>query len=518
MTTLIPVLGDQLSHQLASLRGADPATAVVLMMEVAEETTYVRHHPHKIILIFSAMRHFAAGLRERGWTVDYIPLDDPGNSGSFTGEVARAARRHAITDVRVVEPGEYRVGQAMRGWSTALGVPVEILDDDRFVCPLADFFAWAAQADKPVMEFFYRDMRRRTGLLMEADGRPAGGRWNFDKDNRSGPPHEGDFPSRCPVEPDACTREVMELVRARFGSHFGRIDGFGLPVTAAQAEAALDEFIASRLPLFGTYQDAMVIGEDLLFHAAISTSMNCGLLDPLEACRRVEAAWQSGHAPLNAAEGFIRQIIGWREYMRGMYWLEMPALHDANALAATRPLPDFYWTGETDMRCMAECVRNTRDNAYAHHIQRLMVLGNFALIAGIDPRQISDWFLVVYADAYEWVEHPNVIGMSQYADGGRIGTKPYASSGAYIDRMSDYCRNCAYDVRKKVGPRACPFNSLYWDFLARNEDRLAGNHRLANQYRTWHRMGAEKQAAYRDWAARVLEGLTPAEEGWAKPG
>lgn len=516
MTTLIPVLGDQLSHQLASLRGADRADSVVLMMEVGEEATYVRHHPHKIILIFSAMRHFAAELRERGWTVDYIRLDDPENRGSFSGEVARAVERHRIERIRIVEAGEYRVQQATRGWSAELGIPVDILDDDRFICPLPDFFTWAARTDKPVMEFFYRDMRRRTGLLMEADGKPAGGQWNYDKDNRSGPPRQGDFPARCPVEPDACTREVIALVRARFGNHFGRVDGFGLPVTAVQAEAALDEFIASRLPLFGTYQDAMVIGEDLLFHAAISTSMNCGLLDPLDTCRKVESAWQAGHAPLNAAEGFIRQIIGWREYMRGMYWLEMPALHEANALSATRPLPAFYWTGETDMRCMAECVRNTRDNAYAHHIQRLMVLGNFALIAGIEPRQISDWFLVVYADAYEWVEHPNVIGMSQYADGGRIGTKPYAASGAYIDRMSDYCGNCAYDVRKKVGPRACPYNSLYWDFLARNEERLAGNPRLRNQYRTWHRMSAEKQAAYRDWAARVLDSLEPAEPGWAR--
>jgi deoxyribodipyrimidine photolyase-related protein len=245
--------------------------------------------------------------------------------------------------------------------------------------------------------------------------------------------------------------------------------------------------------------------------------MNCGLLDPLDACRRVEAAWRAGAVPLNSAEGFIRQIVGWREYMRGMYWLEMPGLHEANALEATRPLPNFYWTGETDMRCMAECVRNTRDNAYAHHIQRLMVLGNFALIAGVDPRQISDWFLVVYADAYEWVEHANVIGMSQYADGGRIGTKPYAASGAYIDRMSDYCRNCVYDVRKKVGPRACPYNSLYWDFLARNEEKLAGNSRLRNQYRTWGRIGAEKKAAYRDWAARVLDELVPAGPGWARP-
>ena len=516
MTTLIPILGDQLSHSLESLRGADPASSVLLMMEVAEETGYVRHHPHKIILIFSAMRHFATELRTRGWTVDYVALEDPENRGSFTGEVGRAVERHGATAIRIVEAGEYRVSQAIARWSASFGLPVEVLPDDRFICPLPDFFAWASQANKPVMEFFYRDMRRRTGLLMDPDGKPTGGQWNYDKDNRSGPPHEGDFPSRCPVPPDAMTMQVIELVRRRFSDHFGRVDGFGLPVTAAQAEEALDEFIATRLPLFGTYQDAMVVGEDLLFHAAISTSMNCGLLDPLTACRKVEAAFRAGHAPLNAAEGFIRQIIGWREYMRGMYWLEMPALAEANALGATRPLPDFYWTGETDMKCLAESVRNTRDNAYAHHIQRLMVLGNFALLAGIVPQAISDWFLVVYADAYEWVEHPNVIGMSQWADGGGIATKPYAASGAYIDRMSDYCRNCVYDVKKKVGPRACPFNSLYWDFLARHEKLLSNNHRLRNQYATWRRLGPEKQAAYREWAQRFLDGLQPAGDGWVR--
>jgi len=477
---LIPVLGDQLTHGLASLRDVDPKDAIVLLMEVVEETRYVRHHPHKIILIFSAMRHFAAELRKAGWTVDYVELEDEGNSGSFTGEVGRALERHRADAIRVVEAGEWRVQQALAGWETEFGIPVDILPDDRFVCPLPDFFAWAGKSQHPVMEYFYREMRRRTGLLIEPDGKPTGGEWNYDRFNREGPPDKATFADPEPFRADTITKEVIALVERRFSKHFGRTEGFNLPVTAKQAEARLDEFIARRLPLFGTYQDAMLVGEDWLFHAAISTSLNCGLLDPLEVCRRAEAAYRAGHAPLNAAEGFIRQIIGWREYMRGMYWREMPKLGRANALGAHRPLPEFYWTGETDMRCLSECVRNTHDHAYAHHIQRLMVLGNFALLAGIDPHQVSDWFLVVYADAYEWVEHPNVIGMSQWADGGTIATKPYAASGAYIDRMSDYCRNCVYDVKKKVGPRSCPFNSLYWDFLARNEDKIGSNHRLRN--------------------------------------
>jgi deoxyribodipyrimidine photolyase-related protein len=512
---LIPILGDQLSLNLASLRDVDRARAVVLMMEVAEETTYVKHHKKKIALILSAMRHFAEALRAEGWTVDYVKLDDEGNTGSFTGEVARAVERHRPEHIRIVEPGEWRVLKSIEGWHGQLGIEVEILPDDRFVCGILEFQTWAQNRRELVMEPFYRIMRRKTGLLMAGD-EPEGGIWNLDRDNRK-PPRKGvEYPQPLRFEPDTVTREVLALVADRFADHFGNLDDFWLPVTSADARRALAHFVRHALPDFGSYQDAMVTGERFLFHAFLSPSINCGLLDPLEVCRAAEAAYRDGHVPLNAAEGFVRQIIGWREYMRGMYWLEMPQFGEANALGATRPLPDFYWTAETDMHCLRQAVLSTRDEAYAHHIERLMVLGNFACLTGVDPRAISDWFLVVYADAYEWVELPNVVGMSQFADGGRLGSKPYVSGGAYINRMSDYCPKCRYDVRQKTGEDACPFNALYWDFLARHDRKLRGNHRLGPVYRNWDRMDEERKQAYRRSAAAFLGTLEPAAEGWAR--
>ncbi len=516
MTVLIPVLGDQLTHDLASLRGVDPTQAVVLMMEVIDETTYVRHHKRKIALILSAMRHFAVELRQAGWTVDYIRLDDPGNSGSFTGEVMRAVNRHRPASIRIVEPGEWRVKTAIDGWATACSLPVDVLADDRFICGILEFQTWAQARNALMMEYFYREMRKKTGLLMTSAGKPEGDRWNLDKDNRVPPKHGLNYPEPLHFAPDEITTEVMQMVERRFAGHFGRLEKFGLPVTATEARSALRHFIRIALPDFGTYQDAMVTGQDWLYHSWLSPALNIGLLTPMEVARAAAAAYATGAVPLNAAEGFIRQIIGWREYVRGYYWLEMPAVANANALDATRPLPQFYWTGETDMLCLAEAIRNTRDNAYAHHIQRLMVLGNFAMLAGVLPQAVADWFLVVYADAYEWVELPNVIGMSQHADGGRLATKPYAGGGAYINRMSDHCGKCRYDVKQKTGPDACPFNALYWDFLARHERRFRRNHRMMKMYASWDRMDPAVRDAYRASAAAFLATLEPAEDGWAK--
>lgn len=513
--TLIPVLGDQLSGRLASLRDVDLGDAVILMMEVADETTYVRHHPKKIALIFSAMRHFAAALAAHGWRVDYVRLEDPGNTGSFTGEVERALARHGAERIRIVEAGEWRVKTMIDGWAERFGLPIDVLPDDRFVCTIAEFQAWAANRKQLVMEFFYREMREQTGLLMDS-GRPEGGRWNYDTDNRKTPPRGLNYPAPERFTPDAVTREVLDMVQRRFGAHFGDLEPFGLPVTREQAKAALKHFIAAALPGFGDYQDAMLAEQDYLYHSAISPALNCGLLTPREVCAAAETAYRAGDAPLNAVEGFIRQIIGWREFIRGMYWLRMPAFADDNALGATRALPEFYWTAETDMRCLAHAVDETRREAYAHHIQRLMVLGNFAMLAGVDPKAIDAWFLVVYADAYQWVELPNVIGMSQYADGGRLGTKPYAAGGAYINRMSDYCGACRYDVKGKAGPDACPFNYLYWDFLARHADRFRQNRRMKNMYATWDRMSQQQQDAYRTSAAAFLDSLEPAQPGWAR--
>lgn len=453
------VLGDQLSPDLSSLSDFDPRGDLVLMVEVVDECTYVRHHPKKIAFVLAAMRHFAAGLRARGIEVDYVKLDDPGNSGSFRGELGRAVDRHRPERVVVTEPGEYRVLADMEGWQQALGVPVEIRADTRFLCPRGEFARWAGGRKVLRMEHFYREMRRRSGLLMGPDGKPVGGQWNYDRENRKSLPKGLETPQPRVFEPDATTREVLDLVAARFGDHFGELEPFRFAVTAEQAEAAFEGFLATALERFGDYQDAMRSGEDTLFHSVIGLYLNVGLLDPERVCRRVEQAYAAGEAPLNAAEGYIRQILGWREFVRGVYWLKMPAYAESNALAAGRPLPAFYWTGDTEMSCLRACIDQTRREAYAHHIQRLMVTGNFALLAGIDPAAVDAWYLVVYADAFEWVQLPNTHGMALYADGGVLGSKPYAASGKYIDRMSDYCVSCRYDVKQTLGEDACPFNA-----------------------------------------------------------
>ncbi len=513
---LVPILGDQLTRNLASLHGRTQDDTVILMTEVWDEATYVKHHKQKIALIFSAMRHFAAELREAGWTVDYIKLTDADNSGSFTGEVARAIGRYDPRSIHVVEASEWRVRQMQDEWPDKFVCDVEILPDDRFLCSHAEFEEWAEGRKHLTMEYFYREMRKKTGFLMRGDGKPVGGEWNLDKENRQPPKVSMDPPARPKFEPDEITREVIELVEGQFGNHFGSLEHFEWPVTRAQAEEAADAFFAERIEKFGPYQDAMVHGSDDLYHSMLSTSINLGLLDPLELCERAQQAYEEDNAPLNSVEGFIRQIIGWREYVRGFYWHFMPELETRNALNAQRALPQFYWTGETDMRCMADSIRSTRENAHAHHIQRLMVLGNFALLAGINPRDVQDWFLAVYADAYDWVELPNVVGMILYADGGKLATKPYAASGNYINKMSDYCTECRYSVSKKTGEGACPFNPLYWHFMDRNRDRLQSNHRIGRIYSTWDRMGEEKRCEYLDSAENFLDSLLPASKGWAR--
>ena len=506
MSALRFVFGDQLSRSIPALRGIDPVHDTVLMVEVAEETTYVPHHKQKIAFILSAMRHFAENLRAEGIAVDYVRLDDPDNSGSFTGELERAMRRHLPDEVFVTEPGEFRVLEAIEGWSSRVNVPVHLRPDDRYFCSTVDFARWAEGRRGFRMEHFYRLMRERTGLLMQ-DGEPVGGRWNFDTDNRKPLPPDLAPPERLRFEPDATTLDVMALVRTRFPDHFGDLDGFGWAVTRQHALAALEAFVTDALPFFGDYQDAMRSGQPFLYHATLSPYLNAGLLTAREVCVQAEAAFAAGHAPLNAVEGFVRQILGWREYVRGIYWLRMPGYKQTNALGATRALPTLYWTGETEMNCLYQAIADTRHQAYAHHINRLMITGNFALMAGIAPAEIEEWYLCVYADAYDWVELPNVHGMSIYADGGLMSSKPYAAGGAYIDRMSDYCESCTYSPKLKTGPKACPFNYLYWAFLVRNTDKLAGNHRLAMPYRTIERWGEERRGAIMAEAEAFLDSL-----------
>ena len=507
MTCIRLILGDQLSHTISSLEGADPSEDVILMCEVWDEATYVRHHKKKIAFLFSAMRHYATELVEAGHRVEYVKLDDENNAGSFRGELTRAIERHKAERIIVTFPGELRVLEEMRQWQSKFGVAVEIRPDDRFLCTPEAFASWAENRKQLRMEYFYRDMRKSHAILMDGDA-PAGGQWNYDADNRK-PPKDGlDIPPPSSFAPDAITEEVMEMVATRFSDHFGAIHPFHFAVTRDQALVVLRRFVAERLCHFGDYQDAMVEGEPWMYHAHISFYLNCGLLLPMECVKAAEKAYRDGHAPLNAVEGFIRQILGWREYVRGIYWLKMPDYAEANFFEADRDLPAFYWTADTEMNCLRQCILETKANAYAHHIQRLMVLGNFALLAGIEPRQVNEWFLIVYADAYEWVELPNVSGMILFADGGILASKPYAAGGNYINKMSNYCKNCRYKVTRKNGPDACPFNYLYWDFLARNRDKLAPNPRVGMMYRTYDRMGEDKRTAISEDSRRFFEALS----------
>jgi len=497
------VLADQLSESLSALADVQ-AGDTILMCEVMEEATYVRHHPKKIAFLFAAMRHFAAELSDRGLQVRYVTLTDPANTGSLTSEVARAATELGLRQVIVTEPGEYRVSRMMQSWHAILGLDVEIRSDDRFLCAIDRFARWASGKKQLRMEYFYREMRKAYHILIEPDGTPTGGQWNYDKENRKPPAKGLVSPPRISHPPSAILQEVLALVGTRFSAHFGTLEPFHFAVTRAQALVELDDFIARILPHFGDYQDAMVQGEAFLNHSLLSSYINAGLLLPLEICGKAEAAYRNNSVPLNAAEGFIRQILGWREYVRGIYWLMMPDYGELNFFDAKRPLPDFYWGGNTAMACIAEAVAHTRDHAYSHHIQRLMVTGNFALIAGLDVKQVQDWYLSVYSDAYEWVEMPNTLGMALFGDGGLLGSKPYAASGKYIDKMSNYCGGCRYNPQEMTGETACPFNALYWDFFARNRDKLEANQRLPFVYSTWDKFSPDRQAGIKNQAASVF--------------
>jgi deoxyribodipyrimidine photolyase-related protein len=511
--TLRLVLGDQLSDGLSALEDIDTETDVVLMAEVRGEATYVGHHKQKIALIFAAMRGHAARLSARGVRVRYVRIDDPDNTHSITGELERALAETGCARVVMTDCGEWRLAEALTAFRATSPVPVESREDRRFICSRDRFGAWAGDRKQLRMEYFYREMRRETGLLMDGTG-PVGGQWNYDAENRKGLPRGIRPPARARTAPNPTTLEAIADVARLFPDHFGDLEGFGWPTTPAEARAALDVFLADILPNFGDWQDAMAGGQPWMWHGLISASLNIGLLDELETCRRAEAVYRAGRAPLNAVEGFIRQILGWREFVRGVYWLKMPEYGRRNALDADRALPGFFWSGETDMACVADAVTSTRRHAYAYHIQRLMVTGNLAMLLGVDPDAVDDWYLSVYADAFEWVEMPNTRGMATFADGGIVGSKPYAASGAYINRMSDYCGGCRYDVKGKSGDGACPFNRLYWGFLERNRAQLGGNARLAMPYRTLDGFGEDRRRALLAEAERtrtVLGATKPVE-------
>lgn len=501
------ILGDQLSTNLSCLRELDKSTDMIVMAEVSAEARYVKHHKQKIALIFCAMRHFANYLQEDGWRVHYHHFDPDSSQKTLLNVVAEVSDKHHVDELLMTECGEYRLHHdIISNWHQSLGIPVTLHGDDRFFCTRSRFADWARGRKQLRMEFFYREMRRDHNLLMDGK-QPEGGEWNFDSRNRR--PYRGDPP--LPALPAfSYSKEdetVFALVAEHFADHPGGLEKFNWPVTRAQARQALDDFVKNRLPWFGDFQDAMTQGESFMFHSLLSTSINCGLLGPREVCDAALDAYRAGNVPLNATEGFVRQILGWREYVRGLYWLMMPAYASNNALANDRTLPAYYWTGNTDMNCMRESFSNTFDHAYAHHIQRLMVTGNFALLAGITPSDICDWYLAVYADAYDWVELPNTLGMVMHADAGLLGSKPYAASGNYINKMSDYCKHCRYSVKTSTEHDSCPFNSLYWHFMSRHRDKFSANPRMTMIYRSYDKMAEDKKQALEKRAVHLLNNL-----------
>jgi deoxyribodipyrimidine photolyase-related protein len=500
--TTIWIAADQCTSRNSALAEVDPKAAVIVMIESIAQARKPAYHQRKLVLTFAVMRHFAVDLRAAGWNVDYY-AEHAEASDAF----ARHVERYAPDHVRLMQQSEWGVTEAMCAIAAAAGLRVTVTSHVNFVSAAADLDSLGKTASARVtMDVFYRHMRRKTGLLM--DGRePAGGNWNYDAENRERPQAGLSFAPVPRFEPDAITRDVIAMVERRFGDHPGTIGDFCLAVGRHEALSLLEHFCTQRLDTYGPWQDAMVTGNPTMSHSLLSAAINTGLLDPLEVCERAELAYRNGTARLQSVEGFIRQIIGWREYIWRVYWKLMPAYRERNALGADLPLPEFYWTGQTQMFCLRTALETVRETAYAHHIVRLMVLGNFALLAGFDPIETNDWFWAMFIDGYDWVMVPNVIGMSLHADGGYVGTKPYCASANYINKMSNYCGSCRYDHKAVETDDGCPFNALYWDFLARNEARFSHNHRMAMMLRNWQRRPGSERAAIRVRAARIREAL-----------
>ena len=501
---LILVLGDQLDAQSSAFDGADASQDRVWMAEVAQESTHVPSAKQRIALFLSAMRHHAQQLRDGGWPVDYRRLEDPENNGTLAAELTAAIARHRPQALVMTAPGDWRVLQQLRAVAQSSGLTLDIREDRHFFSTVREFAEHARGRKQLRLEYWYRELRKRHGILMQ-DGEPAGGQWNFDADNRQsfGREGPGSVPARTTFTPDDITREVIDLVKTRFAQHPGTLDSFAWPVTREQALKSLKAFIDERLAFFGAHQDAMWEGQAWLYHSHLAAALNLKLLNPREVVQAAEQAWLQGRADLASVEGFIRQILGWREYVRGIYWLNMPRYLELNELDAQQPLPDFFWHGRTEMACLRDAITQTLEHGYAHHIQRLMITGLYALLLGVKPQAVHEWYLSVYVDAVEWVELPNTLGMSQFADGGLMASKPYAASGKYIQRMSNHCRGCRFDPAQSTGETACPYTTLYWDFLIRHEARLSRNTRMVMQLKNLARLGPEQRQAIQAQAQRL---------------
>ncbi len=510
MRNLILVLGDQLDMDAAAFHDFDAARDAAWMAEVAEESTHVWSSKPRTAMFLAGMRHFAEALRAAGRPLHYTALDADCNRGSLQAQLQSDIERLRPARLVMTSPGDWRVLQAIRTVAQANRLPLDMREDRHFYCSVREFAAHARGRESLRLEYFYREMRKRHGVLMDGDAgdEPEGGQWNFDAENREafGTAGPGAVPPRAAFAPDAITREVIALVEARFATHPGRLDSFAWPVTHEQALVALQRFVAERLPLFGRYQDAMWPDDPWLYHSHLAAALNLKLLNPREVVAAAVAAYHAGDAPLSAVEGFVRQILGWREYVRGIYWTRMPGYVELNELDAREDLPNWYWNGDTDMACLRDALAQTLAHGYANHIQRLMVTGLYALMLGVQPRQVHAWYLAVYVDAVEWVELPNTLGMSQYADGGLMASKPYVATGKYIQRMSPHCKGCRYNSAQRTGETACPFTTLYWDFLMRHEARLAASPRMSLQVKNVARLGEAEKNAIRERAAAIRRG------------
>jgi len=497
MRNLILVLGDQLDPNCSAFSDADPKADSVWMAEVEEENTYVPAHQQRILFFLSAMRHFRVELEEAGWTVHYHelrknPREDRGST--FLDVLERDLNRFAPEKLILTEPGDHRVRRDFEQFAREKSLQLEIRPDDHFYCSVDEFREYADGRKSLMLEYFYREMRKRHQILMEDEKHPVDGQWNFDHDNRESFGKEGPQSAVRPMSFgwDEITKDVAKIVESRFGGHPGELPPFDLPVKRGDARRMLSHFINRLLPLFGTYEDAMWSNEPFLYHSRLSALLNVKLLSPRECVEAAVEAYEAGDAPLNSVEGFVRQILGWREFIRGVYWLEMPEYAEMNHLEQTEEIPSFFWNGETEMNCLQNTMQHVLAHGYAHHIHRLMILGNFALIYGVHPKKFHDWHMAMYLDAVDWVSLPNTLGISQFGDGGIVGTKPYCSTGNYINKMSNYCSDCRFNYKQKAGDDACPFTTFYWDFLDRQYDRLKDNRRMTFPIKNIERLREKK--------------------------
>jgi len=500
---VVLILGDQLDRSSPALTRCDKENDLLLMIESRQESERVWSHKARTTLFLSAMRHHAQWLNNQDYQLEYIDIHHP-QAGSFTSALSETIRTHCPDELLMVEAGEHGVQEVINVTCQQHHIDITVIEDPHYLCSHDEFSTWLEGRRVLVMEHFYRHMRKRERILME-DGQPTGQQWNLDKENRKpfGKEGPGMIPAFQQFAPDAITQIVIEDVQTVFPDNPGTCDNFSWPVTREQALELLDQFIHERLCAFGPYQDAMWQGEATLYHSGLASALNLKLLNPREVIAAVEQAYHDGLAPLQSVEGFIRQVLGWREYVRGIYWSQMPGYLDSNSLAADHPLPDFFWTADTDMNCLRQTIEQTLQLGYAHHIQRLMVTGLFALLYGVRPKEIHEWYLAVYIDAVEWVEAPNTIGMSQYADGGLLASKPYVASGRYIQRMSNYCTVCPYAPDKSTGENACPFTTLYWDFLIRHEERFSSHPRARLQWRNLERLDESQRKDIRKQAESI---------------